>query len=451
MPTIVRPSSTHLKHKQTVQDFLFQEDGTLLALTLDQPFITLIRLTMLKEIDSTDPQKLIAVNKLDQLHQKLDQITANGSKALVFMEHMLGNQELCYYMQRLKARYQDLRIIMLVMAAEKDRLMLFHELGADNVIVKPVSINTLIEKMATTLQPQSKVAEIINAAKHMLKEDPSRSLTICQKLLETNPTCAAAHLVMGDAYQALDQINLAEAAYLAASKESVLFLEPLERLARLQEKAGNFQEQLEYLTRLEALSPLNPHRKVDVGAAKLSLGQDEEAEKLFATALAQYVRDAKQLVQDIAVKIGNVYLDKNPELAKDYYRKGLEAKGELTLEDIATFNSLGLLLRKQGKWREAILEYRKALSIAPKDENLYYNMGMAYAEGKSMLEASQSLLRAWELNPDILQKSSVIAQNMGIIFMQTQLYTQARRCLQAALKLDPDSEVAKNAWQRLPR
>lgn len=76
---------------------------------------------------------------------------------MLFLERKMNGQDLSFLVNQIKQAYNKLRIIILTSDVQRDRLMLLHEVGADNFIAKPVSVNTLIEKMAFTLKPQSKL------------------------------------------------------------------------------------------------------------------------------------------------------------------------------------------------------------------------------------------------------------------------------------------------------
>ena len=213
---------------------------------------------------------------------------------------------------------------------------------------------------------------------------------------------------------------------------------------------GDSRSCLAYLEKLDRLSPLNAERKVSMGEIHLSMGNIDKAEELFEAAVAQVTRDALSQIGAISGRIALIYADRSPERAELFLRRALEAKGKyLTREDIKLFNQLGISLRQQGKWQSAIEEYRKALKVAPDDENLFYNMGMAYAEGKMFREARQSMVQALRINGRLPYVSASIAYNIGVVFLQSGARDQARSCLEVALELKPDMEVAKAALAKL--
>ena len=112
---------------------------------------------------------------------------------------------------------------------------------------------------------------------------------------------------------------------------------------------------------------------------------------------------------------------------------------------------MGILLRRAGKWREAAEEYLKALKVAPDDENLHYNLSMAYLEGKDFESARASTLKALALNPDLPRKSSLIACNLATVFVRTGDNMHALPLLRLALEQDPANDQARDLLTQASR
>lgn len=439
------------QYSNTVTEYITKHNGHIIALSDDQSFLTLLRMTIIKELGLMQSDVLTIVNDPPQLLRIIKNVQAKHPSAVVFLERTMGGRDLSFLVQQFKDAFPDLRVIVLTITAEKARLMLLHEVGADNFIAKPVSTNTIIEKLAFTLRPQNKLGQIIDAAKLLVAQDrPSDALKLCEQIMQLKPNSAAGYLVMGDAYRALGDRDKARESYENASKNADLFLEPLRRLADLYGENGDNETRLRYLQRLDALSPLNVDRKVDMGEIHLTLGNAEEAERLFDTAVTQVTKDAMTHISSIAGRIASLYAESNPQQAERYLRKSLETKANfLSIEDINIFNQLGISLRQQGRWKDAILEYTKALKIAPNDENLYYNMGMACAEGKDFPTARNHMIKALELNPELPYTAPNIAYNIGVVFLQADSRERAQHCLKIALELSPSFTAAQKALARI--
>ncbi|HEU6437012.1 MAG TPA: tetratricopeptide repeat protein [Nitratidesulfovibrio sp.] len=442
-----------LKQKQyesTVVEFITEKKGYFLVVSDDQNFISLLRNTVAKHLAiATDA--LAVVTNTDYIIKSIRDVSMRKKNVLVFMERMLEGRDTGILVRQVKNAYSDVKIIILTGETERQRLVLLHEIGADNFISKPISVNTLIEKIAFTIKPQGKLGQLIDTARAMVQQGSHESaLKVCRKILELKPNSAAGLLVMGDAYQALGKMDRARECFEEASRNADLYLEPLKKLADLNKQIGDNEAQLGYLEKLDRLSPLNVERKVDMGEIHVEMGNQERAEELFELAVAQATREAMAYIGEISERIATIYSERDPERAERFLRKALDAKGDmLDRGDLGTFNRLGIALRKQGKWREATIEYQKALRIAPDDENLYYNMSMACAEGKEFREARSSMLKAMTINPDLPRRDKTIAFNMGLVFMRAGGRDYAERCLKVALELDPDFELAQQALERL--
>ncbi len=87
-------------------------------------------------------------------------------------------------------------------------------------------------------------------------------------------------------------------------------------------------------------------------------------------------------------------------LARKIFSKLCEMEALFTAENKHTFNELGIELRKEGLFDDAMANYRKALSIDSKDEVLHYNIGRAHYEMGNRCEAVEELKTALSLKPD---------------------------------------------------
>ncbi|WP_165174872.1 response regulator [Desulfovibrio sp. ZJ369] len=437
-------------YEDTVINYMSKENGHVIVLSDDQAFSTQLRLTLAKELGLSSPNMLTALLDPHQLLRVLREVTPRHPTPILFLERKMGGQDLSFLVNQIKQAYTKLRIIVLTTDVQRDRLMLLHEVGADNFIAKPVSANTLIEKMAFTLKPQSKLGQAIDKAKELLAQKRyPEALAACQKILEFKPDSSAAYLVIGDTQRALREYDKARVAYETAASSAELYLAPLQRLAEMYGELGDKAMQLRYLQKLDSISPLNVNRKVSLGEIHLSMGESEKAEELFDKAVAQVTKDAMAGISSLSGRIAAIYADHDPAKAEKFLRNSLQVKGKfLSKSDIALFNQLGISLRKQGRWKDAISEYKRAIKIAPDDENLYYNVGMAFAEGADFLQAKANLLKALELNPDVPRASPTIAYNFGAVFLQSKERARAAQYFQLALELRPDFQAARDGLKR---
>lgn len=426
------------QYESTVSDFIVKDHGHFVVATHDSVFISILRSTISKQL-AVSEECVTTILDESMITKTIKEISGRKKRVVLFIERMLDNKETSFLIKQIKEAFSNTKIIILTGEAERQRLVLLHEIGADNFISKPISINTLIEKIAFTIKPQGKIGKLIDAGKLMNSKGAyENALKVARQILDIKPNSAAGFLIMGDAYRGLEKKEKAVEAYESASENATMFMEPLKKLAEFWEAEGNTEMQLHYLEKLDKLSPLNVERKVDMGNIHVGLGNEDRAEELFDTAMSQAKKEALSYIEEVSTKIGNIYAKTHPEKAEKYYRRALETKGNmLDKDDIKTFNLLGIALRKQGRWKDSIKEYNKALKIAPDDENLYFNMAMAYAEGNDFKQANAHLNKSLQINPEFYRNDAVLSYNIGLILAKAGARSKAIHFLENALKVDP--------------
>ncbi len=431
------------KCETIVADFSIKQKGHFIIASHDNTFVKLFRTTIVKQLALEDC--ISVVSDENRIVKSIRECLSQSASIILFIEYSFNNRNINFLVRQIKEAFANVKIIILTIQTEQQRLILLHEIGADNFITKPVSMNTLIEKIANTIQPHGQLGKLIDGGKRLVAQGAhAKALIIAREVLAIKPNSAAGYLLMGDAYCGLGKKDRAVEAYEEACQQATLYIEPLKKLAELYQTEGDFTNQLKYLKKLDQLSPLNVDRKVDMGQIHVEMGNEDLAEELFEVAVNQARREAEAYVDDIATKIGDIYTRKNPERAEQYYRRALESKkGTWDKSDIRTFNLLGIALRRQGKWQDAIQEYENALRISPEDENLLYNIAMACAEGKLYADAFQYINKVLEIAPDFCAQDPILAYNVALIFYKVKRINQAKKLLNHAIALNPCFESPK--------
>ena len=447
--TITAKKTRLAQYEATIVDYLLTRDGHFVVLSHDASFLTLLRMTLLKELGQNHNTVLTTLNQPQQLIKVLEQVVVVHPAPVLIIEHMLKGEDMTWLVRECAARF---RVCTLVLASQPDRdqLMYLHEMGADNFVLKPVSTDTLIAKLAVTIRPQSRFGLEVEQAKHLLAEGAyDDCLRLCNDLLLENPASAVVHLIMGDVLRAKGRGDLARDYYETASSTDV-YLTPLGRLAQLHGEAGSRDRQLACLDRMNSLSPLNLHRKLDMGELHLAMGNDEEAQRLFGEVTTQLGKGGDPQANALVGRIASLYGRKEPAVGEMYLRTLINTRGDsLTSDDVGLFNQLGISLRLQGKWQEAISEYGRALRVAPDNANLYYNMAMASVDGKEYTSARQYMLKALHCNPELARTGDSIALNMGKVFFASSAYDKALECLGAALEQNPRLNEARQLINKI--
>lgn len=159
--------------------------------------------------------------------------------------------------------------------------------------------------------------------------------------------------------------------------------------------------------------------------------QKSEAEKYFEMG-TRYLLEKKYgkaiIAFNRALKLNSLFIKAYTGLAEAYKGKGDMEKYKFYLQKAADhyaklnefdevkglfvkilqcdpnapnpYNTLGINLRKKGKYHLACEAYHQALKLDPKDENIYYNLAKAYFFAKQTDKAIECLKQAIAINND---------------------------------------------------
>lgn len=98
--------------------------------------------------------------------------------------------------------------------------------------------------------------------------------------------------------------------------------------------------------------------------------------------------------------LGLTYLERSEsDKADNIFSRLLKLEATFEPEHKHLFNEFGIQLRKNKMYKQAMEYYARALELTTNDENLYYNMARAALENKDIDKATDTLLKALEINP----------------------------------------------------
>ena len=113
------------------------------------------------------------------------------------------------------------------------------------------------------------------------------------------------------------------------------------------------------------------------------------------------------------------------------------------------YNRLGMTLRRQKRWQASVEAYQQAAQRAPQDENILFNMGMAYVEGKDYGSAAQKFERAMEIDSAFYKDNLSVAYVMGQVFIKANRTKNAVIVLSHVHSVDPGYKKAKGLLDSL--
>jgi len=388
-----------------------------------------------------------SVEYFSQMHGLLKQ-----NKQLILLVEAFSNgvSNTSHFRQIKDAVGDRVNIICLSSELNRDVLFLFHEMGADNVIIKPVSMNSIIEKIAYTIKPNN-LRTLVDKAKERIAEGEfAHAKAVIDEIFKINPDSSIGNILMGDIYQKIEKFDLAETSYKRASSKARMYLEPLERLAVLYEETEDKGKRLEVLEKMNTLSPLNHKRKIDIGDAYVDLGDAITARNYYDAAVGVVRKHARDQVVASLMEVGKKVMQVDPEQGIGYMSEAMEMKsGDFSMQDMWMFNEIGRHLRKQGRLEEAIGYYTNALEIDPENEGLFYNLAMAYLQGKRYFKALEYAQKAVEKNPEILDANISVPFSIARICFHANKSAQAEKYVQMVLARDSGHPGARELQRQL--
>jgi type IV pilus biogenesis/stability protein PilW len=109
-------------------------------------------------------------------------------------------------------------------------------------------------------------------------------------------------------------------------------------------------------------------------------------------------------------------------------------------EDSVALLAQGTERLNHGDYKEALAKFQEALKIVPEDEDLHYNLGIAYSRLNDKTNAQKHYEEALRIFPDYAE----VHNNLGNLLMSNGKFAEAIEHFEKAIELQPDSPSAHN-------
>ncbi len=441
------------QYDHVVRRFLEEEHGVIVYLTDDAVFTRAIRGIVSRDIGFKG-EALFQFTNTNTALQKCLELRDNKTPCVIFIERMLEERPTTDFVIKLKRDFPNVRIIILAWQATQETVAYLFEIGISRMLLKPASANKVIEEMAFTISPPSDLKKQMNRCTELLNNgDFDEALEVTDRILLLKPNSARGLTMRGDALKGIGETDKAVQSYITAHESKPIFMAPLSKLAAAFKDMDD-ERALSYMKELDEISPLNPERKIEIAEQHLMRNETAEAEIYLDQSVEAAERETLSMVGDLTERIVDAVSGVAPELAIKYLNRVIDNKRVLGRDDLVHFNRLGIILRGEGKWNEAVEVYSKALEIVPDDPVVHYNMGLAYWEGNERMRAIKSFERAMEFDPHFYAGSVGAALNIGSLYLDLRQFEDSERFFEHVLDIDPNNRTAKKrlkaARDRIP-
>ncbi len=189
----------------------------------------------------------------------------------------------------------------------------------------------------------------------------------------------------------------------------------------------------------EAKPSIPPRVIYDLGIRQLQSGDYLQARISLEQAVAL---DPDKAVYRNALGLANLHSGRLRH-AVDSFREALRLNPQFP----DAYNNLGVALAQSDKPKEALEAFRKALSFPSYNgpEIVYQNLGETYYKMGRYEEAEEALKAALRLNANV----PTTYYTLGLVHEKQFRRLDALKAYREALKLAPDSEVARKAKKRV--
>jgi tetratricopeptide (TPR) repeat protein len=231
--------------------------------------------------------------------------------------------------------------------------------------------------------------------------DTATAIAGLEKNLESNPTSAEAHLLLGQAYFRASQTDKAQEQFLAAFSLNPASVPPLESTdADEWLKFGNAHAKLDQLN--EALAAYQTVLKIkpdkaaaytNIGVVYYESGKFDEAVQQMQKALEIDPGDA-----DTHYMLGATYVQQQKlDDAEKSFNKAIELKPDLA----EAFTGLGNVQLARNKVDDAVKTLQRATSLQPDQAEAWLALGQAYVMQGNKPEANKALNQCLQISqPD---------------------------------------------------
>ena len=425
-----------------VRDFIKKDGGVILYLSDDFVFTRALR-NIVSRVIGLSGESLQAFSSAKSAMDKCMELQEQDIPCVFFIERMLDNRPSTDSIIKLKREFPKVIVVVLTWEATPETVAYFFELGVSRVLIKPASANKVIKVLAEVVSPTMELGEHMEQCEQLLeKRDFQAALEASDHILMSRPDNARGLVMRGDALVGMGETDRAIQCFMAAHEAKPIFMAPIIKLAQAF-RGMDDERAMDYLKELDAISPLNPERKIDIAEEHLRKGEHEEAEKYLDRGMDVAEKETSSMVGDLTERIVDAVSGIAPNLAVKYLSRVIDSKRVLGRDDLVHFNRLGILLRGEGRWAEAVEVYGKAVKIAPEDPVIHYNMGLAHWEGDERDTALECFERALSMDVHFYAGSIGAALNIGSLYLDRRRFRDAQPFFEHVLELDPDNSLAQ--------
>jgi tetratricopeptide (TPR) repeat protein len=267
---------------------------------------------------------------------------------------------------------------------------------------------------------------------YLLKRAPEKAIPQLNEVLALEPENLEAHVMLGDAYLATNDLQKAEENYLAALDNKLDNAGALFGLAQISRLKGEMREASIYLNRVGTLAvdSKSPDFLYKVGLETMRVGMFDESKSMLERAVELKPKEPSYLLA-----LGIAWLRKGDLFeAEKLFRHVLELQPNNPQGQL----HLGYVLLNQKKYAEARTWLEKSARTNTPIPEVFYYLGLVAQEQKDDAGAIVLFEKAVRQLPNYAHARIAL----GSSYMKLKNYVRAREELETAVRLDPEEPTA---------
>lgn len=396
-------------YKKIVIEHFRKNNGYFVVFSKDDAFIQLLK-QVIKDLGLAI-ENLFAIIQEDFALLKALKDLREQNKRVVFFAELDENGIMEFFLRQVKFAFPTINVIALVSLKHKEKTK-----GADycdNAIVRPISKESLLEKIVFTIKPQANFGRLIDAGRTLLaQKNYENAEQFANAVLDKKPGSMAGLLLLGDIYREQGLLKNAEIEYVKAHNFVPTALEPLISLveiARLQNDSPKISQYMQ-----EAIAIASEEEKKfleeegfcsDYGVSRSKEEREKQLKEIFGE-LGKLVTKALPCFQEEQVAGGIVFINSFLQAKENF----IEKEDGLLYEKVAQF------YKALNKNREAVKAYQRCIMLLPKRAETHYQLAMIYHEEGFAEQAYLLVKKLLQLNPRYGYNSASVARNLSQVF-----------------------------------
>ena len=305
--------------------------------------------------------------------------------------------------------HEDFRFLPFLMisgaAEEANIASALGEWGANDFIVKPVSYDILATRIGSILKRVQSPEEVLFRHMEQLKREGAteEAMTVIDRAEMMSRISLAKWVnAKGECLMQAGEFDKAAAEFEKAVEISGIFIAAYKNCSTAYQRQGNIGKAIETLERVEKISPRDNERTFQLGQLMLQHGRSEDGTKHLQQLLKRCGAAEKE---PILKKVAQTYIEAGLfKEAEAVYMMAMESD----VSDPEAYNRLGMTLRQQGKYEEALQCYLNGLKKHPNHAGLYHNIGILHIARRDLQAAQKHLEKALSIDPELTETKAML-------------------------------------------